>query len=97
WPRDWSSDVCSSDLDDGLSKRLGQQLVGRVGAHPAGIRPLVAIKNAFVVARRHQRRIAAAVGHHDERQLVAFETFLQKDALPARSEERRVGKEGNSR
>src|SRR5437588_1961689 len=72
--------------EDGLSKRLGQQIVGRVGSHPAGVRTLVPVVDAFVIARGHERSIALAVSQKDERELVALKSLFQKNALAAGAE-----------
>src|SRR3712207_7839928 len=86
--RDWSSDVCSSDLDLAADRRLGE--------HPGGL--LEARGGDEAVGR--QRRLGdaeeqrpadgggAARGH---------DTLVLLLELPARSEERRVGKECRSR
>src|SRR5215510_9984707 len=64
WPRDWSSDVCSSDLDeeqaDHLGGRVGGDLVGPVNVQVrepleelevAGSRRRVAVMNGEVPGR----------------------------------------------
>src|SRR5207253_4025306 len=84
WPRDWSSDVCSSDLFDALG---GGEAVIRVSAASMvgifGVRTRITasppprasnLPNAYRAPRRSRRRRS-----------------------PYRSEERRVGKAGRSR
>src|SRR5207253_8567011 len=84
WPRDWSSDVCSSDLSPlarRLAERTGMPLVPDVG-YPTpgsfgswgGDRGLPVITYEFPLAATE---------------------ILMRDHV--RSEERRVGKEGRSR
>src|SRR5207249_1518200 len=46
-------------------------------------RALVAIENAFVVARGYQWGVALPIGHDDERELVAFQSLFQEDAFPS--------------
>src|SRR5439155_8625125 len=81
WPRDWSSDVCSSDLlvrepEDGVLLPAGD-----VAAWAAAIAALAANP-----ARRERRAPAMPV-----------RTMRDAAAKMARSEERRVGKECRSR
>src|SRR3546814_12416631 len=83
---DWSSDVCSSDLDQ-LSSDLRDQILaaaqelGYVGPDPA--------------ARALARGTAGAVGVLLTDSLrYAFTDEVATGFLGARSEERRVGKEG---
>ena len=52
-------------------------LVGGVRPHAPGVRPLVVIENAFVVLRGDQWDYPLAVRHHEERELFAFQEFLQ--------------------
>src|SRR5437870_9783442 len=77
WPRDWSSDVCSSDLDAGLTfigptaeviALMGNKTSARAAAAKAGV----------AVVPGSDRRLSSAVRDLD---------------LEHRSEERRVGKE----
>src|SRR5439155_17284487 len=83
WPRDWSSDVCSSDLGsaDELPRRRGAAFGGgRRRRH--GLRRLERLPvPQRVLGQRHR------VQHVDQRHLV----------VGGRSEERRVGKECRSR
>src|SRR5439155_2682194 len=71
WPRDWSSDVCSSDLEELLRRtpsRLGRVLFTSTGTE--------AVEAALKLGRAATKR---------------------PRVLSARSEERRVGKEGKYR
>src|SRR5690242_20885549 len=83
---DWSSDVCSSDLDDREAQQPGQRLVQRDALYPANAERVAQVRqkqrligNALDHAR-FARRHLADVGRHDR----------------IRSEERRVGKEWRS-
>ena len=48
----------------------------RVGAHAAGVGPLVAVEHALVVLRRNHRDRGLAVAQREERRLLAFQEFL---------------------
>src|SRR5439155_15182444 len=82
WPRDWSSDVCSSDLRSCVDQRLaelvrallGHAEVGVLEAQDVDLEPVVAFEDAL-------------------REQLARDRF----PAPVRSEERRVGKECRSR
>src|SRR5207253_6324646 len=82
WPRDWSSDVCSSDLllveghQPALLVPQLAQLEGEPGVRSRHAGPVKQRPQRSVGQRRHQLE-----GEGDRR----------------RSEERRVGKEGRSR
>src|SRR5439155_4206113 len=83
WPRDWSSDVCSSDLaelepEPALQLRV-EQIVGKRDDRLRGLRLL----------GPHDRR--AATFQRQDRKRPGGQKML------ARSEERRVGKEGRWR
>src|SRR5207253_7296090 len=85
WPRDWSSDVCSSDLVRVDDVDVETRAMCHLPAYAAGCRPLI--------------RKPVVVG--DERQLSkptprGGEVFGNAPAVEhaARSEERRVGKQG---
>src|SRR5207253_6181276 len=91
WPRDWSSDVCSSDLSPGdlalwmsslwKTKRLGSQ-----PEIPEGGVDLIDASFLRTNVMGHDYHIGCAEMHEDIRGLL--------DGHPARSEERRVGKGG---
>ena len=57
----------------------------RVGAHPAGVRPGVAVLGALVVLRRAERERARPVAEGEERDLGPFEELLDHDRLPERA------------
>src|SRR5207253_4059152 len=79
WPRDWSSDVCSSDLltEDDVRAAAAREAPARERREPLrGVRRLIAENTA-----RAHREIPAV-------------TWLEEcDFTGVRSEERRVGKE----
>ena len=70
---------------------VGQQLWRgesrrRVGAHAAGIWPLVVVVGALVVAGGRQRRDALAIGQREEREFDALHELLDQHARPRRAE-----------
>src|SRR5207253_3853835 len=79
WPRDWSSDVCSSDLA-GVGYPV---LFGFVAAESAGA--LVPGETALIVA--------AALAADGQLSLPLVIAIAAVAAIIGRSEERRVGKE----
>ena len=56
---------------------------GRVGAHAAGVGPLVAVEDPLVVLGGGQRHRAFAVAQRQQRQLVAREELLDDHLLGA--------------
>src|SRR3712207_6996366 len=82
--RDWSSDVCSSDLDADFSRTLLQLLLGLVLV----LRGLPALLG---------RAAAPGLGIGDPGGLLLARTALADFLVCLRSEERRVGKECRSR
>src|SRR5439155_17731853 len=96
WPRDWSSDVCSSDLGRDLRDRLRPVLLLHVLDHP--VSPALAEVDVEV-GHRYALRIQEAL----EQEVVAQgiqvgDAERVGDQRPgARSEERRVGKGGRAR
>src|SRR5207253_4551332 len=90
-PRDWSSDVCSSDLGTGLpAAALGNSDTAKVG------RWVIAIGSPFGLNQTVTHGIISA---RDRGQVslggtIRIKEFLQTDAAINRSEERRVGKGG---
>src|SRR5207249_8082809 len=87
--RDWSSDVCSSDLDLGDVHRLGAAAVEDHGRR-AGLAGLVP------ECGPRQRPIAALEVFVPDRGRLEDVTIGVDDREPMRSEERRVGKGGKS-
>src|SRR5690349_23229953 len=89
--RDWSSDVCSSDLGLGETYRLGRKFARYVVAvdrdEAEGAR-IAAVADALDHPCFGQAEAAARDGHSQDDLAVA---------RVLRSEERRVGKEGRSR
>src|SRR5205807_5899486 len=83
---DWSSDVCSSDLNASLATSLAEVLFHRGRERRMQIEHILALAvAAFVELLVHRR---------DEARLGLLERDAVLRALGARSEERRVGKEG---
>src|SRR5439155_13687850 len=91
WPRDWSSDVCSSDL-------LLHVVVGDQHAD-AGVDPIAVHDIQTIVAGLRHRGIGVLITDHNveqtldivDRAYIMFEGKVQ--VAGTRSEERRVGKE----
>src|SRR5207253_4962383 len=89
WPRDWSSDVCSSDLVDAIHDRVAAEEPVRI----------LQVVEALV------RRLVAAVGDEavglqepgGPHELVGVPPEARARRRAARSEERRVGKEWRGR
>src|SRR5690606_40333935 len=79
--RDWSSDVCSSDLTCPMvsahNKNKGGRQVNKIGVAGAAVAVV-----AILIGGRYTANVQVQV---------------QEPELPARSEERRVGKECRSR
>src|SRR5439155_9385519 len=82
WPRDWSSDVCSSDLRpwSRLGVRRCTALTTDAHCTPLPIPPRSAASTSTAGSQKCQSRIASPVV-----------------TSPSRSEERRVGKECRAR
>src|SRR5207253_6963349 len=95
WPRDWSSDVCSSDLCKHVTSNAivigkGLQTIGIGGGQTSRVD---SVKIAIEKAREHGHDLAGAALASD-----AFFPFADgPQAAIDRSEERRVGKECRSR
>ncbi len=54
--------------------------LGGVSSHAAGVSALIAIANALVVLRRHQRGHAFAITQHQKGNFFAFQKFFQHHA-----------------
>src|SRR5437870_10763682 len=81
WPRDWSSDVCSSDLvEEFLTKPFREQDL------------LDALRRAI-----DRDRAARAERHEVAELRRRYDTLTPRERDVMRSEERRVGKEGRCR
>src|SRR5207253_8660348 len=85
WPRDWSSDVCSSDLKEGRFK----QLEIRVQGAPVEI-------NKMVITFGNNETFSPELRHRFEEKSTSRVIDLPGDRR-TRSEERRVGKECRGR
>src|SRR3546814_15606474 len=79
---DWSSDVCSSELEDVLAEGLGHELG-----------PLHELDRLVEVARQRRDAQGAALGGRELPDVVLGVVEEVVTLLDARSEERRVGKE----
>src|SRR5690606_39371811 len=92
--RDWSSDVCSSDLADGVDLALDQY------PYPASSTTMVALVHAWA-AEGGTAALAARLNDPDVRAAVRDEVLNgPTDGRPKRdfrSEERRVGERGAAR
>ena len=72
------------DLGGGLRRQRRHR---RVGAHPAGVRPGVAVADPLVVLRRvEQHAVALAVGHREHADLGTGEQLLDHDRPPCLAE-----------
>src|SRR5207253_7561206 len=90
WPRDWSSDVCSSDLQLAvIEKQLNLGAISRLNVLTqrntvAQTRATIPPLEKSLAQARHQLSVYAG-------------KLPSESGMPERSEERRVGKEGRSR
>src|SRR5207253_8061679 len=93
WPRDWSSDVCSSDLPDRLAGgEVRARLDSRLEVREVAVCPELAVGGA-----EGEARAAAVVGCPGvEHVAVGERVQLAPRGGRDRSEERRVGKEGRA-
>src|SRR5207253_3599574 len=90
WPRDWSSDVCSSDLFDAVEKPV-PLIESAVGA------PYMFATLESLIALQPQR-VLCSHGKTTSPQLVQDNlSYLREIEQRCRSEERRVGKECRAR
>src|SRR5439155_9782051 len=92
WPRDWSSDVCSSDLQE-----LAETAPSSNQAHQLNAESLE-VQGKWEEAAAEYRRILEhnprAVGIHFRLGRLLLSKPDPDGSLAERSEERRVGKEG---
>src|SRR5207253_4193639 len=85
WPRDWSSDVCSSDLDPHAERSRRQMIRQLVD----GLRdPLGFARGAFT-----RKEPVEPLKGHNPPLVGTLETATWRSTQDPRSEERRVGKE----
>ncbi len=73
----------------------------RVGPHPAGVRPEVAVEDPLVVLGRGERQRGLAVAQGEQRELLSVEELLDDDLLgpePPLDEQRvqRLARRGSS-
>src|SRR5207247_8267520 len=91
--RDWSSDVCSSDLDDVMALPLmavgGRGLISVVSNEAPG-------EVAQMIEAAEREDFAAARAIHHRLMPLMLANFVEANPVP-RSEERRVGSEGRAR
>src|SRR5207253_6280988 len=94
WPRDWSSDVCSSDLSERVRAVLDVD-VGDIEERRLHLRADEAVKDQLVEVELLFRQVRLDLVGIEFRRRGAdrFVRFLRLH----RSEERRVGKEGSCR
>src|SRR5207253_3837807 len=92
WPRDWSSDVCSSDLAQKRCHRHARplELADRGLDAPDDV-TLGDEGRSAVGQARHENVVA---GSRRERGDLGATEAVERAALPNRSEERRVGEGG---
>ena len=71
-----------------LAWRVGRDHgCGRIGAHSAGVGPLVAFLEALVILAGGERQHMVAVGHDDKADFLAFQKLFDhypRGALPSR-------------
>src|SRR5439155_14677408 len=89
WPRDWSSDVCSSDLEyvEELRDLLDQAVSDRLRTTRIGIFLSGGLDSAILAATAVRRLVSPALDP-----IHGF-SFAYGSLIDDRSEERRVGKE----
>src|SRR5207253_7287732 len=92
WPRDWSSDVCSSDLDVAVTNALEEDLPDCTQNLVAGKMsvPVVDLLEVVEIAEDERHLVPEAAGSVE----LAAEPVVERAPIEKRSEERRVGKEG---
>src|SRR5207253_6868402 len=89
WPRDWSSDVCSSDLGTLIALAADEIVIDR----HAALGPVDPQLGQY--AARSLVEVAEMPGQHEDQTLLLAD--VGRKALRQRSEERRVGKECRAR
>src|SRR5207253_4554618 len=92
WPRDWSSDVCSSDLSLTLKYDDGQKPADQLLREPRVIDQVGGLLSVIVLQGEGSDPLHQ---HHEERfgPIAANRLQAGSDIRLERSEERRVGKE----
>ncbi len=73
---------CNNRVADFFEDLFGHDRRRCIRAHPAGIFPLIPIKNALVVLRGNQRREFLSIRHCKYRRLFTDEVFLNDNARP---------------
>src|SRR3546814_13338592 len=92
---DWSSDVCSSDLDDVIYARSKKTEAPRFHHSSFFGGECVAAAGMFVAENGYLTRVYPHSGHYrpTDDHLLSLLQFLDQQGVDMRSEERRVGKE----
>src|SRR5450432_356453 len=72
-------------VQNDLAHRGRKQVVARISAHTASIRPLVAVIGTFMVAGWYQRGVALAICEQDEREFLAHQRLFEEDSAAAGS------------
>src|SRR5690606_40033120 len=86
--RDWSSDVCSSDLEGAEATQVRERVLGG-GADAASDAPVDGLRYADIPSGQVVAPVRNQVVHHQHR--------AAEQAIDDRSEERRVGKGAGGR
>ena len=72
-------------LHNPVGQRRGDDRRRRVGSHPAGIRPLVAVKDLLVILRGGQGKNMGAIRQRQKRGLFAAQELLNHDLVAGRA------------
>src|SRR6266487_5229433 len=83
-PRELGQHRPVNRLDELLDLRLADAGDRRVGAHPARVRPGVALADPLEVLRRRERRRLASVAQHEEGDLLALEKLFDQQLAAER-------------
>src|SRR5207302_8282180 len=94
--RDWSSDVCSSDLIVPHGRIIGEVHAHHV-VHMIDVLRDELREDVRLVAAASRDRLLPGLAHRESFLSLAWRSFEITNQPEDRSEERRVGKEGQSR